>query len=96
MSFERKDERQPSKKKFKIRETTRFCKETTRTVVRFSEDNNLFGMAKSTLEDSIVFSFASSFTTTIPTGVVVVVVRSSSSSFSSLFKEATVKFRLVV
>ena len=26
MSFERKDERQPSKKKFKIRETTRFCK----------------------------------------------------------------------
>ena len=95
MSFERKDERQPSKK-FKIRETTlAFVKETTRTVVRFSEDNNLFGMAKSTLEDSIVFSFASSFTTTIPTGVVVVV-RSSSSSFSSLFKEATVKFRLVV
>jgi len=84
-------------KKFKIRETTlAFVKETTRTVVRFSEDNNLFGMAKTTLEDSIVFSFASSFTTTIPTGVVVVVVRSSSSSFSSLFKEATVKFRLVV
>lgn len=93
MSFERKDERQPSKKKFKIRETTRFCKETTRTVVRFSEDNNLFGMAKSTLEDSIVFSFASSFTTTIPNGVVIV--RSSSSFSSFFFKEATVKFRLV-
>lgn len=93
MSFERKDERQPSKKKFKIRETTRFCKETTRTVVRFSEDNNLFGMAKSTLEDSIVFSFASSFTTTVPTGVVIV--RSSSSFSSFFFKEATVKFRLV-
>ena len=93
MSFERKDERQPSKKKFKIRETTRFCKETTRTVVRFSEDNNLFGMAKSTLEDSILFSFASSFTTTIPNGVVIV--RSSSSFSSFFFKEATVKFRLV-
>ena len=93
MSFERKDERQPSKKKFKIRETTRFFKETTRTVVRFSEDNNLFGMAKSTLEDSIVFSFASSFTTTVPTGVVIV--RSSSSFSSFFFKEAAVKFRLV-
>ena len=95
MSFERKDERHPpSKKKFKIQETTtRFCKETTRTVVRFSEDNNLFGMAKSTLEDSIVFSFASSFTTTVPTGVVIV--RSSSSFSSFFFKEATVKFRLV-
>jgi len=84
------------KKNLKFERRLAFVKETTRTVVRFSEDNNLFGMAKSTLEDSIVFSFASSFTTTIPTGVVVVVVRSSSSSFSSLFKEATVKFRLVV
>lgn len=76
MSFERKDERQPSKKKFKIRETTRFCKETTRTVVRFSEDNNLFGMAKSTLEESIVlFEVAICSAATIA--------RSSSSPFAA-------------
>ena len=93
MSFERKDERQPSKKNLKFERRLAFVKETTRTVVRFSEDNNLFGMAKSTLEDSIVFSFASSFTTTVPTGVVIV--RSSSSFSSFFFKEATVKFRLV-
>ena len=62
------------KKNLKFERRLAFVKETTRTVVRFSEDNNLFGMAKSTLEDSIVFSFASSFTTTIPTVVVVVVV----------------------
>ena len=63
------------KKNLKFERRLAFVKETTRTVVRFSEDNNLFGMAKSTLEDSIifVFSFASSFTTTIPTGVVVIV-----------------------
>ena len=41
----------PKKKNLKFERRLAFVERKRRTVVRFSEDNNLFGMAKSTLED---------------------------------------------